>query len=514
MDEMPTTGIINGLRRKARDFFFEEEVPYGLALVRIVLPLVMLVPMLQRLPRVRELFSADGATCQISTVYRWGDMLPELPGNVAVGLFVFMIFCLITTSLGWMTRISVCCATVLFTYFNALDAISTLTKYSVIATDAMLVMCVANSGAIWSVDSWLANRRKANFWPGEPNIDRPRVPVWQARLIQLLIAYTYFGAAITKMQTEAFFSGDQMRFWMLTNVNFDNPLGEYAATMPALLVASAYLAIVWETCFIFTVWRGWQRPVMLLGGVVFHVGTTLLLGLFIFPMVCISLYLAFLREDDVRVLSSMYRRFRRRFGWRPRRYTTAELEAKPLAFLPSALRLPPQAAFVVLGGLAVLLGIETEYRTDLYGVRSPNGLAPLKEIDQASAVRMLTASANLREKDKFFSFDIGTTALSGILLDTKDTFTYGDVILAQSSLNPPHEDLLVECDLVDQDERVIHHFQTYATREMFRCDFYYRIGADTVPGRYELVLKSSGIEVARRPFELVGTPPTGRVLGN
>lgn len=514
MDGMPTTGLLAGLRKKVNNFFFEEEVPYGLALLRIVLPLVMLIPMLQRLSRVRELFSVDGATCQISRVYKWGDLLPELPGNVAVGLYVFMIFCLITTSMGWMTRISVCCATVLFTYFNALDAISTLTKYSVIATDAMLVMCVANSGSLWSVDSWLQNRRKASHWPGEPNIQRPKVAVWQARLIQMLVAYTYFGAAITKMQTQAFFSGDQMKFWMLTNVNFNNPIGEYAATMPAVLVVSAYLAIVWETCFIFTVWRGWQRPVMLAAGVMFHLGTTVMLGLYIFPMVCISLYLAFIREDDVRIIAAMYRRFRRRFGWRPRRYTAADLEPQPIGFIPSFLKLPSQAAFVVIGGLAVLLGIEAEYQADLYGIRSPNGPSALREIDQARAIEMLTASAKIREEDKFFSFDIGTTAIAGILMDPKTTFTYGDTILAQSSLNPPHEDLLVECDLVDMDGRVIHHFQTYATREMFRCDFYYRVGADTVPGKYELVLKSSGLEVGRRSFDLVGTPPTGRVLGN
>ena len=171
MDGMPREGLLAHFRNKVSNFFFEEEVPYGLALTRIVLPLLMLIPMLQRLPRVRELYSADGATCQLSAVYRFGDMLPEFPGGVAVGLYVLMIFCLLATSAGWMTRISCICGTLLYTYFNCLDAVSTITKYSVIATDVMVVMCLANSGAIWSLDSWFSNRRRTNAWPGEPNID-------------------------------------------------------------------------------------------------------------------------------------------------------------------------------------------------------------------------------------------------------------------------------------------------------------------------------------------------------
>ncbi|MFK7819027.1 MAG: HTTM domain-containing protein [Planctomycetaceae bacterium] len=514
MDGIRKNGILDTVKQRISNFFFEEEVPYGLALLRILFPLVILVPMLQRLPRVRELYTADGAVCQLSTIYGWGDMLPELPANAAVGLYVLMIYCLLATSAGWMTRISCVVGTVLYTYFNALDSISTMTKYSVIATDAMLVMCVANSGAIWSVDSWLANRRRANLWPGEPNIDRPKVAVWQARMIQFLVAFMYFGAAFTKMQTEAFFSGDQMKYWMLTNVNFSNPIGEYVALMPAVLIVSAYATIIWEVCFIFTVWSGWQRPVMLFIGFMFHLGTNILLGLYVFPMVCVCLYFAFLRESDVQVLARLYRRFRRRSGWRPMRYTDSDLEAQPIEWIPGFLRMPAGVAFMMIAGLAVVLGIEIEHRTDLYGERNPNGLTQLVEIPADEAAKMLAPSRQLLERDKFFSFDIGTTAIGGNLVSSKSEFTYGDVVLAQTSLNPPHEDLVLECNLVDEDGDVVHQMQTYATREMFRCDFYYHIGFDTKPGRYEFVLESSGKEVGRRSFNLVGTPPTGRVLGN
>ena len=508
-----TLSVVGKLRNKLNKFFFAEEVPYGLALVRILLPLAAMIPMWQRLPRVRELFSSDGATAQLSALYQQGQMLPEFSGSVAVALYVLMLFCMVTTSLGWMTRISVCVATALYAYFNMLDSVSTITKYSVITIDAMVVMCVANSGAVWSIDSWLA-RRRTNSWPGEPNIDRPKFPVWQARLIQILIACVYFGAALTKIQTSAFFSGDQIRFWMLTNFNFHNPVGEYLATMPALLVVSGYITVVWEMCFLFTVWRGWQRPVMLLMGIGFHLGTCLMLGLYIFPAICIAIYFAFLTENDVRVLAAVYRRFRRRRGWRPRRYTDADLVPGWLGRIPAALKLPPVVAFTAMAGLLVLVGVEAEYHADVYGVRSPNGMAELRPMDAADAERMLAPTKVIREKDKFFSFDLGTTAIGGILANSRDEFTYGDVILAQGSLNPPHEDMLVECELVDAEGALIQRYQQIAVRESLRCDFYYRIGQDIPPGPYAFVLKSAGREVGRRPFNVVGTPPQRAMLAN
>ncbi len=516
MDGFPKSGIIRALRNRISRFFFAEEVPYGLALVRIMLPLAMLIPMLQRLPWVRELYSADGASVQLSTIYQRGPWLPEFSPGITVGLFVLMLFCLITSSLGWRTRLSLVCATVLFAYFSLMDAVSTITKYSVISVDAMLVLCVAHSGAVWSIDSWLANRRQQTVaWPGQPRIRHPKHAVWPARLIQLLVAFVYFGAGITKIQTAAFFSGDQMRFWMLTNVNFDNPIGESAAMMPAILIASAYVTVIWEICFLFTVWRGWWRGVMLLIGAIFHFATFLMLGLIVFPLICLSLYFAFLRERDVQVAAAMYRRWRRRSGWRPQPATFASLHAQRLLDrLPAALRLPPPVAFAVLAGLVVLLGVEAEYQQDLYMTRSAEGPPPLKEIDPAVAATMLAPAPPLREKDKFFSFDIGTFSVGGILANSKSEFTYGDIVLAQGNLNPPHEDLLVECEIVDNDNRTVHHFQQFATREMFRCDFYYRVGFETLPGDYAFVLKSSGQEIARRPFKLVGTPPSGRVLGN
>ena len=77
-------------------------------------------------------------------------------------------------------------------------------------------------------------------------------------------------------------------------------------------------------------------------------------------------------------------------------------------------------------------------------------------------------------------------------------------MIAQCSLNPPHEDMWVECLLQDEDERTIEQFGQFVTREMLRANFFYNIGNKLVPGRYSMVLKSANQEIYRRPFTLFG----------
>ena len=483
-------------------FFYARQVPYGLAIVRILLPAVMLIPMLQRWPRVRELYSLDGATAQLSSGYGVGELLPVLPGSVAVALFSVMIFCLFCGSIGWYTRVSLIVGTSLLTYFNLLDCVSTITKYSCIAIDAMLVLCLSNCGSVWSVDSRRRGRVSSSNWPGEPRVMYPRTQIWPTRLIQFLIGFVYFGSAITKMQTSAFFSGEQMRYWMLSNFNFDNPVGETLALHPTLLVAAAYVTVVWEMLFLFVVWRGWRRIAILGIGVFFHAMTCLTLGLYIFPMVCVSVYFAFLTEDDVRMLSAMLRRLKRRndamrrIAFLGRRVADAALRLRPV------LRLPAPVVYTVCLTAMTVTAVEAEYRLDLYGLRRPEGPYALTQIDPARARQMITAREPVREQDKFFSFRTGTVVISGILANDRNTFHYGERLIAQCSLNPPHGDLWVECNLHDDGDRVIERVGVIVTRESMRGSFYYNMRLGLESGDYQLVFRSSGTEVGRRRFTL------------
>lgn len=149
---------------------------------------------------------------------------------------------------------------------------------------------------------------------------------------------------------------------------------------------------------------------------------------------------------------------------------------------------------------------EADYRMDLYGSRAEGGALPLKTLDREVALAMIKNPRALREKDKFFSFDIGSMLMGGQLANRSTEYTYGDSIIAQCNINPPHEDLWVEVAIEDSEERIIDSAGQYVTRDSLWANFKYQAGSRMSPGDYSLVLKSGGKEIARRHFKLTGDP--------
>ncbi len=481
---------------RLHDFFYAEHSPYGLALVRMFLPTAAMIPMVQRFPHVRELFSSEGTPQPLFELFGQQSPLPLLPPPVAAAMYGLMMFGMLCAILGWKTRLSFCVAVPLYFYFNLLDSVGTMTKYSVIASHLLLLLTLSNCGAVWSVDALLRRREQG------PTAANPMMfPIWPARLMQLLFCFVYFGAAITKIQTESFFTGEQMRYWMLSNWNYANPIGEQMALWTPLLLLGAYVTVIWEIVFAFLVWRPGVRVLMLCIGIFFHFMTWLTLGLYIFPAICISGYLAFVNEQDVVGIKRILSRMNLSFRWVavPREVVANMLQARPVS-------VPVLTIWIGTAVLSAVAGSEVEYRIDAYGLHANNGPMPLKPIPAEVALAMINDKTPVREKDKYFSFDIGTRLLGGQLADRSRRFEYGDVVIAQCNLNPPHEDLWVECLLQDEQGRTIEQSGQFVTRDMLHANFFYHTGNSLIPGRYSIVLRSSGSEIFHRPFELIGDP--------
>jgi len=79
-------------------------------------------------------------------------------------------------------------------------------------------------------------------------------------------------------------------------------LGGYVAMHPSFVVVCAYVTCMWEVLFIFLVWKPMTRRVVLSLGILFHVMTCLTLGLFIFPMICLSAYPLFATDCEIESL--------------------------------------------------------------------------------------------------------------------------------------------------------------------------------------------------------------------
>ncbi|MBW3542604.1 MAG: HTTM domain-containing protein [Planctomycetes bacterium] len=527
---MSATASQAKLRRRIERFFFAEEVPFGPALVRIALPLVLLGAMLPRALHVRELYSTDGASTPLWILYGYARLLPVPPAWLAVPLSGLLIFCLIASSLGWCTRFSLAAATALYTWFNLVDAISTMTKYSVIASHVLLLLTLSRCGDVWSLDAWLSRRRSQSPRAATRGL-HVRSPVWPRRLLQLLIGCVYFGAAVTKMHTPSYFTGDQLRFWMISDINFGHPVGEYLSAHSALIVAGAYITIVWELLFLFLAWRGIGRFVMLGLGVAFHVMTNLLLGLYIFPLVSLSIYFAFLNEADVRALRIRWRKFQKRYVRRSQRpadvagslgdpslpvaerpaYSQA---APPKALVPAWLTMSSSATFAVAATFVACGFTLFEHRLDPYGLRRAEGAHRLRELDPPLVQAMLAPAKPVRLEDKVFSFDVGTLTVGGSLATRRRQFRAGEEFIAQVMMNPPFEDMWLECNLHDAEDRVLNRIGQPVTRDMMRATFIYTLPHSLEPGEYSLVVATRGREITRRTITVRPSPASRAPLAN
>ncbi len=488
------------LRSRVDDFFFAEETPYAMALLRMAISLLLMILLVQHWPHVRQIYSRDGAPAPLWENYLHPGLLPIPSATMAVGLYAVLTVAVVCAGIGWHTRLSLVIATVLYPWFTLLDSISSMTKFTVILTHVLLILAVSRCGDLWSVDAWLRDRSRRESWPGASR--HPRSAVWPRRLLALLVGVVYLGAAVTKMHTTGYFSGDQMAYWMLTNTNFANPVGEWLSLYPGWLVVSSYIVIVWEVAFLFICWKGYGRLTAIGVGYAFHLLTTLLLGLILFPVIYVTLYLALFNEADFQWLGQRIRRLGRRFaGFGQFLHGMRGIASLPA---PRVTHTGNFAAFATIAVLAALVAIEVEYKADVYGERRPEGRYVLEPLDGERVRELLTEATRLEPVDKMFSFDVGTELLGDVLMDRRREFRFDENAVVQCALQPAHEDLFVEVQLRDAEDRIIRRGGVVVPREHLRGNVTYRLDRSFSPGEYAFVMRIDGKEVARKHIVLRG----------
>src|SRR5690606_4877734 len=117
---------------------------------------------------------------------------------------------------------------------------------------------------------------------------------------------------------------------------------------------------------------------------------------------------------------------KRRFGWMHRSFVPQTVSAFA-GKLRSRRWYHSPLAYALASGCIVMLGVETEYRMDVYGMRRPEGPYPLKVVDNPELIaKMMQVSEPIREEDKFLAFDIGSGFVSGFLVNRRNTFSQGE----------------------------------------------------------------------------------------
>lgn len=511
MDATKTTS--KTIKSQCEQFFFRKEIPFGMAATRIAISFLMLIVMGRSWRHVRELYSADGAPAPLADNFGFYHFLPTLSATWAVAFYSLMLLLLFTLMIGWKTRISAVGVLILFTYFTLQDSLSTMTKYSVISSHIFFLLSLSACGEVWSVDRYLKLKRMGIPRPLRFLSSAPKFEIWPQRLLQMFIGIVYLGAAITKMHTAPYFTGEQLRFWLLTNVNHANPVGEAMSVFPFIFVIFAYIAIIWEILFLFIVWHRVGRWATLGLGVIFHALTTITLGLFVFPFVCFSVYCSFLTSEDVVWWREQFTKLARKFNL-----------SGSLLDVPRSLSAGVSQAAMKLGdrgfaaALAVLVcgAVVLERSLDVYGQRSPTGPYELQAMDEATWQKMKVNDTTIREQDKLLSMDIGEFVIAGLVTDLRKSFKQGTRLYVQANLVPPHGDLYLECNLYDSNGICVQQIGRIVTRDQLRYTFNYNLSDSLIPGDYQFVLRSNATEIARKTITLLpgNNQPKTVALGN
>lgn len=482
MDSHLSPSSRQGLTARLNNWFYSREVPYALALLRITYPLALLVAVLPRWFHVRELYSSDGSPTPFWLTYGLENFLPVLSPEIAVALYTAMIFLMISASLGWKTRPCLLLLAVLIPYFGLVDSLGTLTKYTVFSFHILLLLGVSECGAVWSIDAWLQRRSQPEWSP-------PQAEIWPQRLIQLLIGVVYLASAATKIQTNGFFTGEQMYYWSLTNENFPNPVGEWLTLYPSLLVLSGLIAVAWELMFLFLVWRSPTRIPILGLGVFFHLMTFFMLGLFVFPLLFLSAYSCFLTRNEARRVGA----------------AVSSLVPRGLSFPKITITASPVitwSLFAVLVGLTAVGGIAAERNLDVYGEHGAQGPIQLEPLASEAVAELLRNDQTVPVSDQLESIDLGSQTVGGFVANARTEFRSGETITLQARLIRPHQDLWIEHTVHDANGLVVARDGTIAAREEHAVNFMIPLGEQLSPGEYRIDVRLNGIESLSRKFIL------------
>ena len=198
---------------------------------------------------------------------------------------------LLAAAAGALTNVSTKTAALLFLFYQGLLRSFTHFNHDEMpAAYILLVLAFVPCGDAFSVDSLLgrSRAREGGSW----------VYGYPILLARLLLAWSYFTSALIKLRVAGlgYFSADNLPTLAVSN-SLDNM---HDTQFRAGLLLPAYreytppfvaLAVLWELAFPLAVWFPRARVVILTAGVLFHVGTLVVMNIF-FPY-HLAMYLVF-----------------------------------------------------------------------------------------------------------------------------------------------------------------------------------------------------------------------------
>jgi Vitamin K-dependent gamma-carboxylase len=208
-----------------------------------------------------------------------------------------MVFSLLAATCGWQASLTTKSSAVLFViYEGLLRSFSHFNHDEMPAVYILIVLAFTPCADAFSLDA--RNQRRSAKQPGV-------LYGYPILLMQVLLSWSYFSSALLKLRVGglSYFSTDNLPSLAIlhsldnlhdTHFRFAFWLPQLSKYTPLLLA----LAIAWELSFPLAIFFKRLRAPILLGGVVFHLGTLFFMNIF-FPY-HLAMYLVFVDWEQLR----------------------------------------------------------------------------------------------------------------------------------------------------------------------------------------------------------------------
>lgn len=179
-----------------------------------------------------------------------------------------------------------------------------------IAAFLTLYLVIGPCGGAFSIDSWLARRRKAIERCTNPKPNFSILANISVRCIQIHICFVYLFAGLAKLQGALWWSGLATYYAAMTPemwpVEFDlRWIGRHPELVQVLANLGVLFTLAFEISFAWLIWRPRLRPLLILSAVVLHLGIGVALGMGAFGLIMLAGCSAFIDPVTCRSLASI-----------------------------------------------------------------------------------------------------------------------------------------------------------------------------------------------------------------
>lgn len=200
-------------------------------------------------------------------------------GQWTYGLFAICGIAALLVALGWWYRIASTALFLSFTYIELIDKSTYLNHYYFVSLICfMLIFLPAQT--MFSIDS----RRNAAIRAGQ-------IPAWCIDSIRLIVVMLYFYAGLAKLNSDWLLQALPLKIWL--PAKNDLPIIGPIFNLPQTAYAFSWIGCIYDLSVGFLLWRRQTRSYAYASVVIFHLLTSLLFPIGMFPYIMIVTALIF-----------------------------------------------------------------------------------------------------------------------------------------------------------------------------------------------------------------------------